>query len=244
MDIIKLDATTSTNTFLKNMAANTMLNNFTVVTTESQGEGRGQMGAKWLSEPNKNLLFSVYCRLENYAIEDSFFLSMATAIAIYKTLNKYKIPKLSLKWPNDIMSGNSKLGGLLLENTIKGGVVQHSIIGLGLNVNQSFFGSDLPHASSVSNVLGAQLDKDILLDSILKSIRYELENCLPTSFSSLKNNYLSVLYKYQAPAMFADKLGVVFMGKIIDVTHEGKLSVELTDDSVVLYNLKEIRFVY
>ena len=244
MDIIKLDATASTNTYLKNMVTNTVLKNFTVVTTDTQGEGRGQMGAKWHSEPYKNLLFSMYCRLDKFAIADSFFLSMAAATAIYKVLKIYKVPKLSVKWPNDIMSGTHKIGGLLLENTIKTNRVQHTIIGLGLNVNQKEFGAELPDASSLSNVLGFDLHKEALLDAILKSMRYEIENCLPETFSFLKNNYLACLYKYKTPAMFLDKFGVQFMGKIIDVTHEGALSVELPDDSIVFFNLKEIRFLH
>ncbi|MGB2128036.1 MAG: biotin--[acetyl-CoA-carboxylase] ligase [Flavicella sp.] len=244
MELIKLDATASTNTFLKNLASNTLLSNFTVVTTESQHDGRGQMGAKWVSEPSKNLLFSVYFRHDNFSVNDGFFLSMSAALAAYKVLISYEIPKLSVKWPNDIMSGNKKIGGFLIENSIKKNKVQHSIIGLGLNVNQKNFGVDLPYASSLSNELGQDLDKNILLDLLLNELQKEFKNCINSKFTSLKTRYLAVLYKFQIPTMFKDKSDSVFMGKIIDITIEGLLKVMLVDESIALFDLKEVRFVH
>ena len=129
MQIIKLDATDSTNTYLKKLMHSKKLEDFTIVAANQQLNGRGQMGTKWESEPGKNLTFSVLKNFKNYQIQEQFLLNIITSLAVYNTLKNLFIPDLRVKWPNDIMSGNFKICGILIENNLKNNGIQSSIIG-------------------------------------------------------------------------------------------------------------------
>src|SRR3954467_14213148 len=101
MKLIKLDAIDSTNDFLKALASQDELDNFTVVTAENQTKGKGQMGSKWQSESGKNLIMSALVKDFLYDNEQFFNLSIIVSLAVIETLNSLDIPDLSIKWPND-----------------------------------------------------------------------------------------------------------------------------------------------
>ena len=150
MNIIKLDAIESTNDYLKNAG----FNNTQVLYTYNHHKGKGQRGNKWMSEPGKNLAFSIKIFPKNFDIKDQFKINVIFSIFIFKTLKSLNIPDIKIKLPNDIMSGNKKICGILIELKVKGNQIENIIIGFGLNVNQEKF-SGLPYASSlklISNV--------------------------------------------------------------------------------------------
>ncbi len=243
MQIIKLNATASTNSFLKDLSVNSKLNDFTVVVTEKQTSGRGQMNTVWISEPSKNLMFSVYAMFDNLEIQDQTFLNYAVAIAMFDTLETLNIPKLSVKWPNDILSEKKKICGILIENILKGKMINASIIGIGLNVNQEFFPEYLPEASSLKMILEEEFDLDELLVRFLNKLKISLDLLKNKKYDSLEEHYLSVLYKKNTPSMFKDTENVFFMGKIIGVNSKnGKLQIELSDETIREFALKEVSF--
>ncbi|WP_452598569.1 biotin--[acetyl-CoA-carboxylase] ligase, partial [Pontimicrobium sp. MEBiC01747] len=145
MRIIKLDAIDSTNTFLKGISSEGTIEDYTVVVTKKQTNGRGQMGTVWDSEAFKNLTFSVYKTHINIKLEQQFYISIVTALSLVKTLKTLGVNKIQIKWPNDILSENKKICGVLIENVIKQTALSSSIIGVGLNVNQTNF-EKLPKA--------------------------------------------------------------------------------------------------
>ncbi|HEY6142498.1 MAG TPA: biotin--[acetyl-CoA-carboxylase] ligase, partial [Flavobacterium sp.] len=106
MKLIKLDAIDSTNEFLKGLSSNQNVENFTVVSAESQTKGKGQMGAVWVSEPGKNLIISVLINRFLFDNNRIFDINIATAVSVIQALETLNIPELSIKWPNDIMSYN------------------------------------------------------------------------------------------------------------------------------------------
>ena len=133
MYIIKLDAIDSTNAYLKTLVSTNTVEDYTVVVAKHQTEGRGQMGTQWHVEDGKNLTVSVLTHMKGFALDHSFYISMITSLAIVETLQSFNIPKLHVKWPNDILSENKKICGILIENVIKQDVISASIIGIGLN---------------------------------------------------------------------------------------------------------------
>jgi BirA family transcriptional regulator, biotin operon repressor / biotin---[acetyl-CoA-carboxylase] ligase len=243
MKRIKLDAIESTNTFLKDMVAHTRLEEPTVVSAEMQTRGRGQVGASWESEPSKNLLFSVFLVPKELLFKEAFFLSYAVSLALHSTLASYSIAKLSVKWPNDILSGSSKLGGILIENSFRAGTLKHSIIGVGLNVNQVEFSSSLPNASSLKTILGTDVDREELLQSLVVNIQSQVQNCRPENFEKIKKNYTSLLYKQGIPSMFKEPSGNVFLGKIVGVSSNGRLQIAFENESVRTFGLKEVELI-
>ncbi|WP_420552742.1 biotin--[acetyl-CoA-carboxylase] ligase [Tenacibaculum aiptasiae] len=242
MKIIKLDAIDSTNSFLKEMAENSIVEDFTVVVAKSQTSGRGQMNAKWEVRSGKNLTFSVFCEFRDLQIINQKSLSYSVALSVFEVLNRLKLPKLSVKWPNDIMSGNKKIAGVLIENVLKGKQISSSIIGIGINVNQDSFPINLPNASSLKKILNKEFDLDLLLNEIILSLQEKIEILKKKEYPFLEKEYLKVLYKKNVPSMFKDKQNILFMGKIIGVSSIGKLQIELEDETVKEFDLKEVSF--
>jgi len=242
MKLIKLDAIDSTNEFLKKLSNKQDVQNYTVVTAENQLKGKGQMGAKWNSESGKNLIMSVLVKDFLLDSDSVFNLNIVVSLAVIRTLKKYSIPELSVKWPNDIMSANKKIGGILIENSIKGTGTITSIVGLGLNVNQMQF-ENLPRASSLALICNSFFDKEEILVAIVAEMEQMIASYDATA-SHLWEEYTNELFKMGVPAAFTDEKESNFMGIIKGVTAMGKLQILLDDDSICEYNLKEVQMLY
>ena len=242
MKLIKLDAIDSTNEFLKGISTQPDLENFTVVTAENQTKGKGQMGAVWNSEVGKNLIMSVLVRDFLKDINEIFNLNIAVSLAVITALKKNNIPDLSIKWPNDILSANKKIGGILIENSIKSDGTILSIVGLGLNVNQTNF-EGLPKASSLAVVTGKEFDKEKLLFEIIANLELNVAES-KLNPASLRQQFVDLFYKKGVPMPFTNQKEEKFMGIIQGISTIGKLQVLLEDDSVAEFDIKEIQMLY
>ncbi|POY41037.1 biotin--[acetyl-CoA-carboxylase] ligase [Flavobacterium alvei] len=242
MKLIKLDAIDSTNEFLKGLSSNQSLENFTVVTAENQTKGKGQMGAVWESEPSKNLIMSVLISDFVTDINQIFDINIAVSLAVIQVFEDFNIPELSIKWPNDIMSYNKKIGGILIENSIKNGGNINSIVGLGLNVNQMNF-ENLPKASSLAVICNTSFDKEKILLKIIENLENNIQNWNQKSHL-LWSEYTNKLFKKGIPMPFSDENQHNFMGIIQGVSAIGKLKILLEDDSVSEFEIKEIQMLY
>ncbi|OCB78672.1 biotin--[acetyl-CoA-carboxylase] ligase [Flavobacterium crassostreae] len=242
MKLIKLDAIDSTNDFLKEMAKQQPLENFTVVTAQTQTKGRGQMGTTWSSEPGKNLIMSIFVKNDLADLNQIYTLNIAVALAVVQALKTFNIPQLSIKWPNDIMSDRYKIGGILIENTFKNQDSVRSIIGIGLNVNQINFDA-LPKGASLAGLCNQEFDIDQILLEIVSQLKHTL-GLLHNQPESLWHAYRQLLFKKAVPMPFKAASGVPFMGIIQGVSPAGKLQVVLEDDSVSEFHIKEIQMLY
>ena len=243
MKIIKLDAIDSTNLFLKTLAAQESCENFTVVSTELQKEGRGQRGAVWASEAGKNLTFSVLYNQKTDFISSLFTLNILVAISVVEALKSVSKLNFKIKWPNDILAENKKIGGILIENTIKNQNEIQSVIGIGLNVNQENF-ENLPQASSIYVLENKIFDKDALLISIVNQLEFNIKQLPIVGETHFWDAYHAILFKKDVVSTFESVIGKRFVGKIQRVTPEGKLEVMLEDDSVSHFDIKEIKMLY
>lgn len=242
MKLIKLDAIDSTNDFLKGLSNKQRVQNFTVVTANTQTKGKGQMGSKWESEYGKNLIMSILIKKFITNTEQVFNLSIISSLAVIEVLKSLGIPDLSIKWPNDIMSYNKKIGGILIENTIKSDSKIVSIVGLGLNVNQANF-VELPNASSLYLITGNSFDKEILLDLIAKKIENKI-NSWENNLTFFWEEYFNTLFRRGIPMPFKNTKNENFMGIITGVTPSGKLQIQLEDDSINEFDIKEVTMLY
>lgn len=243
MQIVKLNATDSTNLYLKNLILSTSPKDYTVVVAETQLKGRGQMGTTWESEAGKNLTFSVLKRIVGVSVSDQFRLNQCVSLAIYETLWQLQVPDLSIKWPNDILSGRSKVCGILIENILSGNKLQASIIGIGLNVNQMEF-NNLPNVSSLKRLLGQSLNLEELLRSIIDNLKRQFTSLTKEFDQSLGKTYEEKLFRKDKPSSFKNKQDELFMGFIRGVSPEGKLIVALEDNLIKEFDLKEIKLLY
>ena len=241
MDIVKVDATESTNSFLKEISLQNRLKNYTVVITDKQTKGRGQMHAVWQSEEGKNLTFSMLVFFDELSLTNQFYISKVVSLAIREVVSKYVSVKTLIKWPNDILAVNQKICGVLIENTIKSGVIKQSIIGIGLNVNQLHF-KGLPNATSIKKIAGEDVHLEEVLQNLMVAIKEYMTLLYEGNTALIDEQYLKYLYKLNVPSMFKDSSGI-FMGKIVGVTKEGMLQVALETEEVKEFGLKEITYL-
>lgn len=244
MNIIKLNATHSTNTYLRELSALKVLEDYTVVWALDQTNGRGQMGTLWSSQPGKNLTVSVFKDVTWLGITKHFFISMAVSLALIQALNELMITNLKIKWPNDILSDNNKIGGILIENIIKNNQLKASIIGIGLNVNQTDF-INLPQASSIRNVTGRNYSLEEILDKVLHNIQYYFSELqVKHAFNDIKKTYDDSLFRLNKPSTFRDRMGNLFVGYIYGTDNQGNLLVLLENKVIKSFSFKEISLLY
>jgi BirA family transcriptional regulator, biotin operon repressor / biotin---[acetyl-CoA-carboxylase] ligase len=218
------------------LQANAAIAEGTVVLTDNQTAGRGQRGNTWESEPGKNLTFSLILKPVFLLAKDQFKLNMAISLALHDYLRE-QVPHAKIKWPNDMMLDTQKTCGILIENQLAGQTIQHSIVGIGLNVNQQRFA--LPTATSVAIKKG--------YDFVLNDVLAELLQCIEARYLqlraqiSLTEEYLAALFGMNEQREFA--VGEdVFEGVITGVDTIGRLEVDV-HGSKRYFDLKEVRFL-
>ncbi|MGM9788327.1 MAG: biotin--[acetyl-CoA-carboxylase] ligase [Candidatus Cryptobacteroides sp.] len=145
----------STNTELREHISE--YDSLSVVATVEQSAGRGQGDHSWYASPGKNLTFSIVFKPENLNATDALYLSRITTLALLSYL-KDKGVEARIKWPNDIWVGEKKICGILIENILDGQLVESSIIGIGLNLNEDNWPEELPNPVSLHELTGEHYD--------------------------------------------------------------------------------------
>ena len=158
-NLVTLKEVDSTNTFLKNILSNSKpVPEGTVIMAEDQFAGRGQRENVWHAEPGKNLTFSILLKPAFIDAQSQFDVTRAASLGVYDALMPLLGHKLKIKWPNDIYYGSKKLGGMLIENILQGSQIKHSVVGIGLNINQEHFPDNAGNATSVKQILHKDYD--------------------------------------------------------------------------------------
>ncbi|MGA0558790.1 biotin--[acetyl-CoA-carboxylase] ligase [Larkinella sp. VNQ87] len=214
----------------------------TVVITEHQTAGRGQRGNQWEAQPGQNLTFSLILQPSFLQANEQFWLNIAISLGISDWLTTYVGDRLKIKWPNDLYVQERKIGGILIENTLYGYTLGWSVVGIGLNINQTRF--RVPTATSLSNE--TPNDHDFVLPDLLPGLLESLERRYLALRSGqrdvLKTNYLQVLFRYQEESAFiAD--GARFRGVIVGVEETGRLAIQV-GDRLRSFAFKEVEFVF
>ncbi len=243
MDIIKLNAIDSTNSYLLNLSRAVHLEDPTIVITNNQTKGRGQHGTSWQSVPQQSLLFSVFKRFEDLPSNKIPNITYAVSLGLENAFKKYKIPNITIKWPNDIMSRSKKMAGILIENQIKQGNVVSSVIGLGINVNEKKFKS-LPQATSMLLTTGNKFDLNEVLQLVIEEILIQLTKLDKGDYADLKIKYETSLFRKDMISVFEVKDGYRFNGKIKGVNEIGKIVIENENEILNSYQLKEIKMLF
>jgi BirA family biotin operon repressor/biotin-[acetyl-CoA-carboxylase] ligase len=212
----------------------------TVFLAYEQFAGRGQMKNSWESEPGKNLTFSIVLYPEFLEIRRQFQLSKVVSLGIYSALNKY-VKELRIKWPNDIYAGELKLAGILIENSIMSGSIKSSVIGIGLNVNQTVFVSDAPNPVSLQLLTNKHFDCDQLLREILEGINFYYQLLTDRETAKIDQDYLSALFRLNEWHEFKTE-DSVFSGEIIGVNEIGQLLIKNAQGKILEFHFKEVEF--
>ena len=241
-NLIKLDAIGSTNDWLKNKLQSGNCKDGDVAWTKNQTKGRGQHSNVWLSDTHKNLTFSVFKRFSGLNSVESFLINCAVTLAIIDTLEKFKTPNLKIKWPNDILSVNKKIGGVLIENMIMGKKLNGSIIGIGINVNQkSFIG--LPSAGSMFLQTNKKYELNKVFEELLNTLDYFFDLLNKPHKVQLLSAFEKSIYKKGEWCHFKSDKGK-FFGKIIGINNEGLLMIEKKSNKVAKYSNGTVEMIY
>lgn len=244
MNLIKLNATDSTNTFLSELAKNNSIGSPTVVIAENQTASRGQRNGTWYFEPSKSMAMSVYVEPRQLLVQDQFYLSMSVALSIQKVLEEFRVPKVQVKWPNDILSRSKKLVGILIENTIKQNIISSSIIGIGLNVNNPPVAT-LPRLGSMFTQTKSKFDIEVVAKRIIEVLIQDLEKLEPRQFAEIKKEYERNLFRNGQVSSFSTPQQELFSGIIRGVNALGQLQIETSlTSNLQLYWAKEVSLKY
>lgn len=212
-----------------------------VIITDNQTAGRGQRGNVWEASVGENLTFSLILKPSFLKASEQFKLNVAVSLGVLDCLSEYIDEDLKVKWSNDIYFQNHKMGGILIENTLQGYQIGHSVIGIGLNINQTHF--PVINATSLKNVTKNPLKYDLseILSKLLESLEKNYLTIKNGDYEMLKSRYLSNLFRMNENHHFR-KNGQLFLGKITGINESGQLGIE-TDGLVEYFGFKEVEFV-
>lgn len=244
MKFIVLEEVDSTNSYVSAHSAE--LENMTMVTAHRQTTGRGQRGNSWESQEGKNLTFTLLFRPEDMKASLQFSISEATALAVVDYLEGCGV-KAMVKWPNDVYVGDRKISGILIEHSVMGQNIDHSRIGVGLNINQLEFLSDAPNPVSLAQVTG----KEYNLSHAAAALGAILDQNLQLSLSEHGRQLLHQRFKQNlwrgdgANYPFRKREdGASFQGEILDVAPSGIISIrESATGQVMEFAFKEVEFL-
>lgn len=238
---IELTEVDSTNNYATQMVSEGAWEPGTVVIAHAQPKGKGLLTNKWESEAGKNITLSVLLAPEFLPIPLQFQISKVVSLAVYQVVSMFA-PNAAIKWPNDVYIGSNKVAGILIENSIMGSVLNSSVVGIGLNVNQVEFRSDAPNPVSLAQVLGCSLELSEVIQILLDRFN-ELYAQLEDGHShKIDSMYLDCLYRKGIWAQYSDKLGT-YNGKILGVSEIGMLQIERENGTVSEYHFKEVVFL-
>ena len=209
------------------------------VLAHHQTDGRGQYGRSWHSAPDTHLAMSLILQSESFQLGDLPLLSMKASLALARTI---KIIESNLnptiKWPNDIYINDLKLAGILIENSISATKVQHSIIGVGMNVNEKSFPKDIPNAVSLFMLTG----KENNIHSVADQLRTQLLYIVDESIENWKPEYDLLLYGLGKQNEF-ELEGKKVKAKILGVDPNGKIRLDFGHYTIRTFYSHEIKWL-
>jgi len=256
----RFDELPSTNDYARDLLAKSRPAEGTVVRADSQSAGRGQFGSKWVTEHGVNLTLSVILYPKWLKITDQFRLSEAVALALLDTVHRppstvhrqpstvhrppstvYRQPS-TIKWPNDIYLGDRKTAGILIQNTLTGNHLETSIVGIGLNVNQTAFPPEIPNATSLSLATGRTFDLEAVADTLFECLERRYLQLKASQTEVLRAEYREHLLGLGVLRNFARLDGSVFSGIIQGVQEDGRLEI-LGSNGLELFDVKAIQML-
>jgi BirA family biotin operon repressor/biotin-[acetyl-CoA-carboxylase] ligase len=213
----------------------------TIIITDNQTAGRGQRGNHWEAQPNQNLTCSLILKPTILQATDQFWLNMAVSVGLTDALLPLVGDTIRIKWPNDIYAGDRKLGGILIENTLHSYTLAWSVVGMGLNVNQTEFAyltaTSLQHLTPLPN----GYDLPGLLRQICERIEQRYLQLRSGHREGLRTDYLNLLYRYQQEHTFQCDGDRIFRGTIVGIDASGRLAINEAGQ-VRYFGFKEVVF--
>lgn len=236
------DRVSSTNDLCMSAATQNSAEGY-VIAAKFQEHGRGQRGNTWESSFGLNLTFSLLLRPIFLRVEHQFAISKVVAVSICDWIGAHiKDKTVAIKWPNDIYIGNSKVAGILIENNFSSSQLEVSVIGIGINLNQQSFSSDLPNPTSLINETGNIFNLEESLLEYLSCFRERYEQVRSGNVTFIDTDYLNLLYRKDIYCTYRAS-NDEFRARIIGVKPTGELMLQTESGQERSFAFKEITFV-
>jgi len=237
--VVYMPSCHSTNEVASDLLKTQKIEEGTVIITDNQTSGRGQQGNHWESDKGKNITCSLILKPNALPLSDQFVLNIIVSLGVADLVSDVLSMDAKVKWPNDVYCNNEKISGILINSTIKGHMLENSVVGIGLNVNQQHFSNT--KATSLSLLSGnTTYNLPQILESLILCIEkryFQWKN----DIDGLRNDYLKNMYWRDQVRTYKEN-GKYFTGIIKDVTNSGKLMVE-DEVQTRLFDFKAIEFV-
>ena len=233
---IELQSVDSTNNYARNLLHESRLpdrqnpvQHGTAVFAHEQVSGKGQRGKIWTSEKDSNVIVSVIVKPQSLQLTQQFQLSVCVAVAVHRFLTKYAGEDVKIKWPNDVYWQDRKAGGILIESVIRSSDTgdsswDWSIIGIGININQTAFPTYLSNPVSLRQITGKSFNTLSLAKEICEELNQKFSELVTEGFEKIYASYLTHLYKINTTVKLK-KDNRVFEAIIKGVSPAGRLIV-------------------
>ena len=233
----------STNDIAAELVRNGKVAEGTVIIADEQTAGRGQHGTTWLTNLGQNFTLSLVLMPTFLTLGEHFLLSQAIALGIRNYLSEFT-QNVGIKWPNDLYVKNLKIGGILIENSLQGTRLAHSVVGIGLNINQAQFSATI---SDRVTSLRLETGQTFHLAEQLPALLLSLEKCYlrlrAGQSEALRREYRQHLLGLGEKRMYIVGSQSV-EGTILGVSPTGKLRLELADGKTDEFDIKEIKWYW
>ena len=242
-NIIHLPETESTNAYAVQLFANQRPQEGTVIVADFQTRGKGTDANSWESEKGKNLTFSLIL-YPDFGADRQFVFNKAISLGINKFLCKeFLNHKVSIKWPNDLYVGDSKICGILIQNSVNGNRFDNVVVGIGLNVNQTVFTSNAPNPVSMKNITGCNYVLNDVLDNLLDCITREYETVQKGRYQEIESAYHAALYRLGEQHEYIIR-GEKTSATIFGTNEYGQLLLETQDGKSLICETQDVKFYF
>ena len=246
-NFIHLKSVDSTNSYAAELLRQNKQQEGTIICSFNQIAGRGQRGNKWLSEPNKNATFSIVLYPSFLQPDKQFLLTKVVSLAMADLMTELlniaaNSHVVKVKWPNDIYVDKKKIAGILIENTLSEGAIKSSIVGIGINVNQTQFEGDFT-ATSLTNLTKVEYDLIQIVEKACEYIEARYLQLKAGKKQQIDAAYLNCLYQLGEKKKYLLPDERIVDGQIEGVSAEGRLQLMIDGEGTKEFALKEIRFL-
>jgi len=242
LKIIRLKKCASTNDEIKSYYNSLPSSISLCLITKHQYNGKGQLGAAWITESGKNLTFSFLFPNLKLPVNESFKINLLVTLKLIQAFQDLGFEKLQFKWPNDLIIQNKKIGGILIENILQSGFIKRCVIGIGININQTNF-DQLPQASSLKKTFKRDFEIEPIFQKIIDAFQNFESHLQFANFTHLKEVYHLHLFRLQKPSMFYLD-GNFLPGIIRQVNDNGRLQIEFENNQLKDFDVKEIKMIF
>jgi BirA family transcriptional regulator, biotin operon repressor / biotin---[acetyl-CoA-carboxylase] ligase len=219
----------STNDMAKTLNREVEVENGFLLWSDFQKNGRGRNSNSWLGDPGKNIYASFILKPYKLEIKNLAYLNFACTLAVHDTLTG-ALPneEIKIKWPNDLIVNGKKVAGILIENQLGPKLVSSSVFGVGINVNQGSFPTDLENVSSLAKQKGSDFRREDVLERLCEHLEVRINQLTHMLYDLLEAQYNHLLYKKDEEIQFRVE-GQEYLGILKGITKRGEIVIKTED---------------